>query len=366
MEINNPNANPTVKGYLTNGLLVKELVTGRVQVADNDYFNRLPAQVPVSGDTAEFNPTAPTYASFRDVVSLDPFSKAPRVNGAVTNFIDKAGNVSQNSSYATRYPETNLVYYDETLGHNISAPMWRFMNASGLVYANKQLVNQVLEDWVFAFGLPISEPYWTRSRVAGEEKDVLVQLFERRVLTYTPSNQAAFQVEMGNVGRHYFTWRYPSGGLTETPASAEPAVRLLIPSIGVDSQIEYVGQTPSGAMDVPVKPENVAWYKLGTPVGSRGSAVITGHLDYYATGKAVFWDLNKLQVGDTYSIVTSTGRRLTFRVTKTEIYEVSQVPLSVIFGPSSTADLNLITCDGAFNASNADYSRRLVVYSTLV
>jgi LPXTG-site transpeptidase (sortase) family protein len=202
--------------------------------------------------------------------------------------------------------------------------------------------------------------------VAGEEKDVLVQLFERRVLTYTPSNQAAFQVEMGNVGRHYFTWRYPSGGLTETPASAEPAVRLLIPSIGVDSQIEYVGQTPSGAMDVPVKPENVAWYKLGTPVGSRGSAVITGHLDYYATGKAVFWDLNKLQVGDTYSIVTSTGRRLTFRVTKTEIYEVSQVPLSVIFGPSSTADLNLITCDGAFNASNADYSRRLVVYSTLV
>jgi Tol biopolymer transport system component len=40
------------------------------------------------------------------------------------------------------------------------------------------------------------------------EKDVLVQLFERRVLTYTPSNPAGFQVEMGNVGQHYYRWRY--------------------------------------------------------------------------------------------------------------------------------------------------------------
>jgi hypothetical protein len=44
------------------------------------------------------------------------------------------------------------------------------------------------------------------------EKDVLVQLFERRVLTYTPSNQAGWQVEMGNVGQHYHSWRYGGGG----------------------------------------------------------------------------------------------------------------------------------------------------------
>jgi len=30
----------------------------------------------------------------------------------------------------------------------------------------------------------------------------------QRVLTYTPSNPAGWQVEMGNVGRHYYTWRY--------------------------------------------------------------------------------------------------------------------------------------------------------------
>jgi len=71
-------------------------------------------------------------------------------------------------------------------------------------------------------GLPISDAYWTRARVGPAEKDVLVQLFERRVLTYTPDNPAGYQVEMGNVGQHYFQWRYPHLG---TPwAAPDPTV----------------------------------------------------------------------------------------------------------------------------------------------
>jgi hypothetical protein len=57
-------------------------------------------------------------------------------------------------------------------------------------------------------GLPISEPYWTRVKVGGIEKDVLFQAFERRVLTYTPDNLAEWRVEMGNVGQHYLRWRH--------------------------------------------------------------------------------------------------------------------------------------------------------------
>jgi hypothetical protein len=68
---------------------------------------------------------------------------------------------------------------------------------------------------LLTIGLAISEPFWSNVKVAGTPKDVLVQAFERRVLTYTPSNPAAFQVEMGNIGLHYYQWRYvtnPSGG----------------------------------------------------------------------------------------------------------------------------------------------------------
>ncbi len=48
----------------------------------------------------------------------------------------------------------------------------------------------------------------SRRPVGGVEKWVLAQLFERRVLTYTPDNPQGWHVEMGNVGQHYYTWRY--------------------------------------------------------------------------------------------------------------------------------------------------------------
>ncbi len=70
------------------------------------------------------------------------------------------------------------------------------------------MVDGLLMDWVRVLGLPITEPYWVKAKIGGVEKDVLVQLFERRVLTYTPSNPPGWQVEMGNVGRHYWECRY--------------------------------------------------------------------------------------------------------------------------------------------------------------
>ena len=45
-------------------------------------------------------------------------------------------------------------------------------------------------------------------RQCGVDHDVLVQPFQRRVLTYSPDNPSGWQVEMGNVGRHYYLWRY--------------------------------------------------------------------------------------------------------------------------------------------------------------
>ena len=60
----------------------------------------------------------------------------------------------------------------------------------------------------FVVGLPITEAYWVTAMVGGKSKTVLVQAFERRVLTYTPDNPEGFRVEMGNVGLHYLAWRY--------------------------------------------------------------------------------------------------------------------------------------------------------------
>jgi hypothetical protein len=93
------------------------------------------------------------------------------------------------------------------------------MTSTGVVYEDGEVVTDLLfQDPFYATGYPVTEAYWTRALVGGTETDVLVQAFERRVLTYTPSNPEGWQVESGNVGRHYYEWFHgEDDGVTETP-----------------------------------------------------------------------------------------------------------------------------------------------------
>jgi hypothetical protein len=193
MEITRPGGNRNDRYFVTNGLLVKELVSGKLQIGDAQFTDREPSNEAVAGDPGPGNP-APAYRVFEPYTSLNEDRRAePRVGANVTATIDNTGRVGDDPSRAR--PETRIVNYDAKLGHNIPDVLWRFLQ------------NQP-DDWLFAFGYPISEPYWTTARVGGVEKPVLVQLFERRALTYTPGNPPGFEVEMGNVGQHYHQWRY--------------------------------------------------------------------------------------------------------------------------------------------------------------
>ncbi len=204
MEINNPSADRSSQWFVTNGLLVKEMVEGRVQLGDAAFEDRSPAQEAVAGDPAAQNGSCPTYASFAGLIGGPAGS---RVGQKVTATLARDGAVGNDDSKGG-YGGIDIAYYAEATGHNIPRVLWDFMNRRGPIYSEGSYVNGQVVDWLFAMGYPISEPYWIRARVGGVEKDVLVQLFERRVLTYTPSNSADWQVEMGNVGRHYYSWRY--------------------------------------------------------------------------------------------------------------------------------------------------------------
>jgi hypothetical protein len=86
----------------------------------------------------------------------------------------------------------------------------------------------LISPWFFASGLPISEPYWAKATIRGTVMDVLIQAYERRALTYVPTNQPGWQVEMANIGQHYFDWRYKNDGLCPgtvvgTPTAPVPA-----------------------------------------------------------------------------------------------------------------------------------------------
>ncbi|OAN48524.1 hypothetical protein A6A03_08050, partial [Chloroflexus islandicus] len=209
MEINNPS-----DGIVTNGLLVKELVCGRQQFSDNplDAIDIGSSDVPVAGNPRKTNPIAPSYHDFATVATTDNGYRDPqRLKQRVSATIERGGNVSNRPDLAR--PETTIVQYSTITGHNIPRIFWDFMNQRGRVIENGRITTGPIVDWLFAIGYPITDPYWTRAVVGDTERDVLVQLFERRVLTYTPDNPPAYQVEMGNVGQHYFQWRYPHLGM---------------------------------------------------------------------------------------------------------------------------------------------------------
>jgi len=206
MEINNPGGDRSSQWFVTNGLLVKELISGQQQLGDDKLVAYLPAEVPVAGDLSD-NFDTPTYAALFGLTTLKPGQNvaANRVGQAVTTTVDRNGKTGEDLRFAN---QVKLAYFDANLGHNIADVFWNYFQQRGPVLDNDGVVRdgQVV-DWTFAMGLPITEPFWSRVRVDGNDKDVLVQAFERRVLTYTPSNAPQWRVEMGNVGLHYYQWR---------------------------------------------------------------------------------------------------------------------------------------------------------------
>ncbi len=224
MEINNP-----ADGIVTNGLLVKELISGRIQLGDDPYdaWYTEASDVPVAGNPRAANTIAPGYRDFAGIATLDNGYRDPsRLNERVSTVLARGGNLSSRSDLAR--PETTIVQYNSVTGHNIPRVFWEFMNQRGRIVVDGRVTTGPIVDWLFAIGYPITDPYWTRAVVGESERDVLVQLFERRVLTYTPDNPPAYQVEMGNVGQHYFQWRYPHLGMPW--AAPDPATPLIYAS----------------------------------------------------------------------------------------------------------------------------------------
>lgn len=197
MEMTNPAAGRGNQWFITSGLLTVELVSGQMQTGDSSYVKKSPAAIPVAGDPNAAN--TPTYATFTNIASLPATNNraAPnRVGQSITATLDRNGNQGQNANLG-HY--TSSVYYDTALGHNVPSVFWKWMNDSASGFGGQ---------WLYLLGHPISEAYWVSTTINGQSATVLVQLFERRVLTYNPANAAGWQVEMGNIGQHYYHWRY--------------------------------------------------------------------------------------------------------------------------------------------------------------
>jgi hypothetical protein len=201
MELNDPNGDPNAPWYVTSGLLPIELMTGRRQTgpdaSDRDRWHD--SYVAAIGDPGSFPAYPDLQLLFQSPGALDP----ARLGRPVTDLLNRDMSIGRLDQFAGD-PATVLA--QGANGHGVPQAFLDFQRQRGLVYRGDRSVREQVYDPLFIFGLPITPAVWVRATIGGSERLVLFQVFERRVLTYSPANPPAFRVEMGNVGQHYLAW----------------------------------------------------------------------------------------------------------------------------------------------------------------
>ncbi len=273
MEITHPDGDRSSIWYVTNGRLVVELVTGQLQLGDDTFKQFDPAAINVAGDPGD--PNGPTYATFSDLLDAPPIPEG----NPVTLQLDQAGNVTDDPALAERgVTAAHLVL---NTNHTVASVFWDFMTSTGTVYEDGEYVEaQLFENEFYATGLPITEPYWTTVTVGGTPHEVLVQAFERRVLTYTPANDPGWQVEAGNVGQHYYHWRYDLIPAQLPPAPGEVIAEYDLTQVAPDVYPEggYAGEPTEAGYGITLDPGASAIILTDDQVYDDGAFSIETHV----------------------------------------------------------------------------------------
>ncbi len=198
MELTNP-----ATGTVTNGLLTVELKSGQLQLGDNSFQGLQPAQIGIAGDPGS---PGPTYAT----LGILPEREAQR-NDAVSLVYNLSTNGFTSGTPSTD-PQAAFTTY-------LGDPNGRFGQNVPKAFAD--FLQRIPGGYLSSMGYPISPAFQATITLNGQaDVPVIIQAFQRKVLTYTPSNQPAFQVEFGNIGQHYYTWRTAQGNLPAATTSA--------------------------------------------------------------------------------------------------------------------------------------------------
>ena len=149
----------------------------------------------------------PTYAQLGTTAASLLAPATARIGGFITTIVAADGTVSDGGGFAGISMSPAISAYDDTTQHNVLGVFADFRTKVGLA----------------AVGLAKSEPFRATVKIAGSQQMVIVQVFERRILTYNNANADPFKVEFGNIGQHYYQWRYPTGAPTTIPTAPTTA-----------------------------------------------------------------------------------------------------------------------------------------------
>jgi LPXTG-site transpeptidase (sortase) family protein len=166
----------------------------------------------------------------------------------------------------------------------------------------------------------------------------------------------------------------PSPVPTPGPTPVPPAIdsspyQLTIDSIGVNAPVVAKGVDANRVPVVPLNGWQVAWYTFSAQPGTGGNAVFAGHVTW--GGRAVFYSLNKLAIGDTIRVSDNNGNSFVYTVNESfSVAETDPNAAAEVMGPTSSDIITLITCDGEFYYTgdpvfNGSYTARRIIRAVL-
>lgn len=304
-------------GAVTQGLLVRELTSGAVQVGDDAFTQRSPANIPIMATSANAGQDAgPTYADFAVAALSRSPNRTVSPDGVLDDWLLPGGKVLTGPVPVVAIA---AIYVDVT-GHNVPDVFaaWFATEPFGTL------------SWQQALGYPVSEAYW----VQADGADHLVQLFERRVVVYTPRAASSEQFAVTNVGRHYFRWRYgDEPGEEQRRLIAEPAADVsadLVAPLGYSASVVLTNVTD--ITDLAIGPDSrvLIAHASGTisalaPGAGAEVPLVSGLQNPVAVAS----------VGSTIYVVDSAGLHRFEDLDADGIIDVSHPPIALPFDPAT-------------------------------
>jgi Sortase domain len=158
--------------------------------------------------------------------------------------------------------------------------------------------------------------------------------------------------------------RHPAAAVPADPAGpAAPPVTLVVPAIGVRAPVLPVDSV-DGSLGVPDDPAQVGWWVGSALPGSvTGTVVLDGHVDTVA-GPGALFRLTDLRAGDTMTVQTASGRRMTYAVTGRRIVAKTAGLPADVFSPDTAPRLAVITCGGTFDRTTHSYRDNIVLFAS--
>lgn len=142
--------------------------------------------------------------------------------------------------------------------------------------------------------------------------------------------------------------------------------KIEISSINSDGYIQKVGIDQNNQIAVPNNIYKVGWYVNSVKPGDRGLSIIAGHLNG-RTRNAIFYELNKVKVGDEILITYGDNSIRKFQVVETKSV-VLEESFNILFAKKKDIpnQLNLISCTGTYIPDQKTYDHRMIVITKFI